>query len=77
MKPQEIAHLPADTFFSDELANDHGIIEMANLDKSQTGVDGIVWISTMMTSHAPTVKYLSGLDERHQVFRSPSRISRG
>ncbi len=57
MKLEEIARLPADTLLADELTNDDGIIEMANLDKSQTGIDGIIWISTMMTGHAPRVKY--------------------
>jgi hypothetical protein len=32
MKLPEIAGLPADTFLADELTNDDGIIEMANLD---------------------------------------------
>ena len=57
MKLEEIARLPADTLLADELSNDDGIIEMANLDKSQTGIDGVIWISTMMTGHAPGVKY--------------------
>jgi hypothetical protein len=58
MKFEEIALLPADTLLADELSNDDGIIETANLDKSQTGIDGVVWISTMMmTGHAPRVKY--------------------
>jgi hypothetical protein len=57
MKLREIARLPADTLLADELSDDDGIIEMANLDKSQTGVDGVIWISTMMTGHAPRVKY--------------------
>ena len=57
MKLEEIARLPADTLLADELSNDDGIIEMANLDKSQTGIDGVIWISTMMTGHAPRVKY--------------------
>ena len=57
MKLKEIAGLPADTLLADELSNDDGVIEMANLDKSQTGIDGVIWISTMMTGHAPRVKY--------------------
>jgi hypothetical protein len=57
MKFEEIAGLPADTLLADELSKDDGIIEMANLDKSQTGVDGVIWISTMMAGHAPRVKY--------------------
>ena len=57
MKLKEIAGLPADTLLADELSNDNGVIEMANLDKSQTGIDGVIWISTMMIGHAPRVKY--------------------
>jgi hypothetical protein len=57
MKLEEIARLPADTLLADELTDGDGIIEMANLDKSQTGVDGVIWISTMMTGHAPRAKY--------------------
>ena len=57
MKLEEIARLPADTLLADELSNDDGIIEMANLDKSQTGIDGVIWISTIMTGHAPRVRY--------------------
>jgi len=57
MKLEEIARLPADAFLADELSNDDGVIEMANLDKLQTGIDGVIWISTMMTGHAPRVKY--------------------
>jgi hypothetical protein len=57
MKLEETAGLPADRLLSEELSNDDGVIEMANLDKSQTGIDGVVWISTMMTGHAPRVKY--------------------
>jgi hypothetical protein len=59
MKTEEIAGLPADPPLADELSNDDGIIEMANLDKSQTGIDGVIWISTMITGHAPTVKYFA------------------
>jgi hypothetical protein len=59
MKLEEIARLPADTLLADELSNDDGLIEMANLDKSQTGIDGVIWISTMMTGHAPRVKYFA------------------
>ena len=57
MKLEEITGLSADPFLADELSSDDGIIEMANLDKSQTGIDGIVWISTMMIGHAPRIKY--------------------
>ena len=57
MKLEEIARLPADTLLADELLHDDGVIEMANLDRSQTGIDGVICISTMMTGHAPRVKY--------------------
>lgn len=59
MKLDEMARLPADTLLADELSDDDGIIEMANLEKSQTGIDGVIWISTMMTGHAPRVKYFA------------------
>jgi hypothetical protein len=39
------------------LSNDDDVIEMANLDKSHTGIDGVIGISTMMTGHPPRVKY--------------------
>lgn len=32
-------------------------IEMANLPSSQTGIDGVVFISTRMGPHGPRVKY--------------------
>jgi hypothetical protein len=57
MKLEEIARLPADTPLADKLSNDDSVIEMANLDRSQTGIDGVIWISTMMTRDAPRVKY--------------------
>jgi hypothetical protein len=59
MEFDEIARLPADTPLADELSNDDGFIEMANLDKSQTGIDGVIWISMMMTDNAPRVKYFA------------------
>jgi hypothetical protein len=57
MKTEHIVQLPADPPLAEELPTDDMIFEMANLDKSQTGIDGIVWISTSMTGHAPRVKY--------------------
>jgi hypothetical protein len=57
MKLEDIRGLPFDSPLAEELSNDDIIIEMANLDKSQTGIDGFVWISTLMTGHAPRVKY--------------------
>jgi hypothetical protein len=57
MKTEHIAQLPADPTLAEELSTDDVIFEMANLGKSQTGIDGIVWISTSMTGHAPRVKY--------------------
>jgi hypothetical protein len=50
MKLEEITGLPPDPVLADELSSDDGIIEMANLDKTQTGIDGVIWISTMMTA---------------------------
>jgi hypothetical protein len=34
-----------------------GVMEMANLSSEQTGVEGIVFISTAIGSHGPRVKY--------------------
>lgn len=36
---------------------DEDIFEMANLSEEQTGIPGIVFISTAMGSHGPRVKY--------------------
>ena len=57
MKLEDIAQIPSDTPLAEESSEDDLILEMANLDKSQTGIDGFVWISTLMTEHAPRVKY--------------------
>jgi hypothetical protein len=57
MKVEDIARLPLDPRLDEELSTDDVVLEMANLDKTQTGIDGIVWISTFMTGHAPRVKY--------------------
>src|SRR5882762_6829806 len=57
MKIEEITRIPSDLSLAEELPGDDVILEMANLDKSQTGIDGFVWISTLMTGHAPRVKY--------------------
>jgi hypothetical protein len=57
MKTEHIAPVPADPPLAEELSTDDVIFEMANLDKSQTGIDGIVWISTSMTGHARRVKH--------------------
>jgi len=57
MKIDDIAQIPPDPPLAEELSDDDVIFEMANLDKSQTGIDGFVWISTLMTGHAPRVKY--------------------
>src|SRR3984893_13550937 len=58
MRIEDIAHLPPAPPLSEEMSDDDVILEMANLDKSQIGIDGFVWISTLMTGHAPRVKYL-------------------
>jgi hypothetical protein len=41
-----------------QIADD--LFEMANLDKSDTGIDGIVYVSTPEGSHAPRVKWYPG-----------------
>jgi hypothetical protein len=57
MQIEDISRLPIDPPLDEELSDDAVILEMANLDKSQTGIDGFVWISTLITGHAPRIKY--------------------
>src|SRR5438093_4856400 len=57
MKIDNNARITPEPPHAEELSNDDVILETANLDKSQTGIDGFVWISTLMTGHAPRVKY--------------------
>jgi hypothetical protein len=40
MKVEDLAQLPLDPSLEDELSTDDIVFEMANLDKSQTGIDG-------------------------------------
>lgn len=56
MRTAETAQLPSDTPLADELAIDE-VIEMANLSTAQTGVPGIIFISTVIGGHGPRVKY--------------------
>jgi hypothetical protein len=56
MHTAETAQLPPDTLLADEMAVDD-VIEMANLTTAQTGVHGTIFISTVMGSHGPRVKY--------------------
>lgn len=44
------------------------IFEMANLVQSQTGVDGIIHISTKRGSHGPRVKYYFGKPSQGRLF---------
>ena len=57
MKTEDVRRLPVDPSLDEEFSTEDIVLEMANLDKSQTGIDGFVWISTLMTGHAPRVKY--------------------
>src|SRR4029077_4833251 len=57
MKIEDIAQIPPDPPLAEKMSDDDVIFEMANLDKSKTGIDGFVGISTLMTGHAPRVKY--------------------
>ena len=68
MKIEDIAQLPTDPPLAEELSTDDIVFEMANLDKSQTGIDGFVWISTLMTGHAPQIKYFVRLGRTQPSF---------
>jgi hypothetical protein len=56
MKIKDIEQIPADALLAEELTEDI-LVEMANLTRAQTGVPGIIFISTMMGQHGPRVKY--------------------
>lgn len=56
MRATETVQLPPDTPLGDELATEE-LVEMANLTAAQTGVLGTIFISTVMGSHGPRVKY--------------------
>src|SRR5579864_2385410 len=56
MRAGEKTRLPPDVPLADELAVDD-VIDMANLTTDQTGVTGTIFISTVMGSHGPRVKY--------------------
>jgi hypothetical protein len=56
MKMKDIEQIPADALLAEELTEDI-LVEMANLTRTQTGVPGIIFISTMMGQHDPRVKY--------------------
>jgi hypothetical protein len=55
-KVKDLKQLPVDSLLTEELADDI-LVEMANLTSAQTGVSGIIFISTMMGQHGPRVKY--------------------
>ena len=57
----------------DELASigDDDVVEMTNLQEKDTGIAGVIFISTIMGSHGPTVKYFLKTG-RHQPSFSVS-----
>lgn len=60
MKAAEIASdLVLDTTVFEEFASlpDDAIFEMANLYPDDTGIEGVIFISTAMASHGPRIKY--------------------
>src|SRR6266550_8899577 len=67
---------PPDTTLHEELlaVGDDDIVEMANLFAEDTGIEGVIFVSTEMASHGPRVKY-SLKAGRHQPSFSVS-ISR-
>jgi hypothetical protein len=56
MRANLATQLPPDTPLADELATEE-LVDMANLTTAQTGVTGTIFISTVMGSHGPRVKY--------------------
>lgn len=52
----DVMRIPADVLLAEELAREE-VVEMANLTSAQTGVAGMIFISTAMGAHGPRVKY--------------------
>ena len=53
-----------------ERGGDLLLLEMANLESDQTGVEGTIYISTRQGSHAPRVKYYAGRPGENQPSMS-------
>lgn len=61
--------IPLDNTVAQELPlNDDIIVEMANLTKNQTGINGIVFISTSMGNHGPRIKYFITAGKNQKSF---------
>ena len=75
-KPALKESIPSDTTLHEELlaVGEDDIVEMANLFTEETGVEGVIFVSTEMASHGPRVKYSRKVG-RHQPSFSVS-ISR-
>lgn len=52
----DVMRIPADVLLAEELAREE-VVEMANLTSAQTGVAGMIFISTAIGAHGPRVKY--------------------
>ena len=63
MRADLATQFPPDAPLAEKLAMEE-LVEMANLATAQTGVPGTIFISTVMGSHGPRVKY----------FAQPGRI---
>lgn len=53
-----------------ERGGDLLLLEMANLEPDQTGIEGTIYISTRQGSHAPRVKYFAGRPGENQPSMS-------
>jgi len=47
----------AEPTLAEELAGDDNVVEMTNLQEEDTGIPGVIFISSAMGSHGPRVKY--------------------
>lgn len=57
-----VEFIPADLTVREEVAllGEEDVFEMANLAERHTGLPGTIFISTVMASHGPRVKYYAG-----------------
>lgn len=65
-----LAARPRDPTIHEELAAfaDDDVVEMTNLQEKDTGIAGVVFISTVMGSHGPRVKYFAKAGDNQPSF---------
>jgi hypothetical protein len=60
MRLDEVERAPQPAVPLATLNDEIGLFEMANLSSAQTGMDGVIYISTAQAGHGPRVKWYPG-----------------